>query len=65
MEADQLMAETEELAGEWMSRHGKIMWFPTAEETLRHNPVSTGFTPGPTLYAVAHISNMRSAFDLL
>ena len=63
MEADQLMAETEGLAGEWMSRHGKIMWFPTAEETLHHNPVSTGFTPGPTLYAVAHISNLRSAFD--
>ena len=65
MEADQLMAETKELAGEWRSRHGKILWFPTAEETLHYNPVPTGITPGPTLYAVAHISNMRSAFDLL
>ena len=64
MEAEQMMAETEELAGEWMSRHGKIMWFPTAEETLHYNPVSTGITPGPTLYAVVYTSNLRSAFDL-
>ena len=64
MWAEQLMAQTEELAGEWMSRHGKMMWFPTAEETLHYNPVLTGITPGPTLYAVARIRNFRSTFDL-
>ncbi|XP_070778216.1 piggyBac transposable element-derived protein 4-like [Enoplosus armatus] len=70
-EAEQLMAETveavaetEELAAEWMSRDGRIMWFPTAKETLHYNPVPTGITPGPTLYAVARISSLRSAFDL-
>lgn len=71
VEAKQLMAdtagavaETQEQAGEWMSHNGKIMWLPTAEETLRYNPVPTGITPGPTLYAIARISSLRSAFDL-
>lgn len=63
-EAEQLMVETEQQVGEWMSRDGKIMWFPTADETLHYNPVPTGITPGPTLYAVARISSLRSAFDL-
>lgn len=43
------MAVTEELAGVWMSRHGKIIWFPTAEESLHYNPVPTGITPGTTV----------------
>lgn len=71
VEAEQLMAETvgavaetEELAAEWMSCDGKMMWFYTAEETLHCNPVPTSITPGSTLYAVACISSLRSAFGL-
>ncbi|XP_019220611.1 piggyBac transposable element-derived protein 3 [Oreochromis niloticus] len=71
VEAERLMAETVGEAAdagapvaEWMSRSGNIEWFPTAEETMRYNPVPTGITPGPTLYAVARISTLRSAFDL-
>lgn len=71
VEAEQLMAEkvgevaeAGEPVAEWMSRSGKIEWFPTAAETMRYFPVPTGITPGPTLYAVARISTLRSAFDL-
>lgn len=38
---------------------GKIVWFPTTEETLHYNPAVS-----PTLYAVAHISSLSSALDL-
>uniref|UniRef100_A0A3P8SVH4 PiggyBac transposable element-derived protein domain-containing protein n=1 Tax=Amphiprion percula TaxID=161767 RepID=A0A3P8SVH4_AMPPE len=55
---------SQELAAEWTSRNGKILWFPTNKETQHFNPVPTVITPGPTLYAVARISNLRSAFDL-
>lgn len=54
----------EELVGQWMSRDGKMTWFPTSNETLRYNPVPTGTTTGPTIYVVAHINDLRSAFDL-
>ncbi|KAL3997113.1 hypothetical protein ACER0C_009769 [Sarotherodon galilaeus] len=71
VEAERLMAEKVGEAAEagapvaeWMSRSGNIEWFPTAEETMRYNPVPTSITPGPTLYAVARISTLRSAFDL-
>lgn len=40
------------------------MWFPTAEETLNYSPVPTDITPGPTLYAAAHISSLSFAFDI-
>uniref|UniRef100_A0A3B4HAA9 PiggyBac transposable element-derived protein domain-containing protein n=1 Tax=Pundamilia nyererei TaxID=303518 RepID=A0A3B4HAA9_9CICH len=71
VEAERLMAEkvgeaaeTGAPVAEWMSRSGNIEWFPTAEETMHYNPVPTSITPGPTLYAVARISTLRSAFDL-
>ncbi|XP_005947474.1 piggyBac transposable element-derived protein 4 [Haplochromis burtoni] len=71
VEVERLMEETVGEAAdagapgaEWMSRSGNIEWFPTAEETMRYNPVPTGITPGPTLYAVTRISTLRSAFDL-
>ena len=35
----QVMADTDELAAEWISHNGKILWFPTNKETLHFNPV--------------------------
>lgn len=64
VEAEQLTVETGEPETEWMSCNRKIVWFSTAKETLSYNPVPTGTTPGPTQYAAAHISSLKSAFDL-
>lgn len=36
---------------------------PATEERLPYNPVPTGVRPGPALYAVLCISNLRPAFD--
>ncbi|XP_071369448.1 piggyBac transposable element-derived protein 4-like [Centroberyx affinis] len=49
---------------EWRSKHGQIVWSPTHAETLRYIPAATGVTPGPTRYATARISTVKSCFDL-
>eukprot|EP00064_Thunnus_orientalis_P011091 superscaffoldBa00001567_g11121 len=48
----------------WKSRNGQIVWSPSHAETLRYFP-ATALTPGPTRYAIARISNVKSCFDLL
>uniref|UniRef100_UPI003AB0FFAC piggyBac transposable element-derived protein 4-like n=1 Tax=Centroberyx gerrardi TaxID=166262 RepID=UPI003AB0FFAC len=59
--------DTEETAGpsdEWKSKNGQIVWSPSHAETLRYFPAATGMTPGPTRYATARISTVKSCFDL-
>uniref|UniRef100_A0AAX7T8F5 PiggyBac transposable element-derived protein domain-containing protein n=1 Tax=Astatotilapia calliptera TaxID=8154 RepID=A0AAX7T8F5_ASTCA len=51
----------EESAG-WISKNG-TRWSPTNAETFRYVPAATGRT-GPTLYALARISDPLSSFSL-
>ncbi|XP_044045463.1 piggyBac transposable element-derived protein 4-like [Siniperca chuatsi] len=57
--------DKEETAGpdEWKSKNGQIVWSPTHAETLRYFPAKC-VTPGPTRYATARITTVKSCFDL-
>lgn len=62
-ESSENWEDTDETEVGWKSKSGQI-WSPTHTETLRYHPAATGVLAGPTRYATARISTIKSSFDL-
>lgn len=64
MECSDAGDEETAACGEWISKSREIQWAPSNKETLHYLSVATTVTPGPTVYAVAHIGNLEDSFNL-